>query len=125
MAPRKLPIGEGHYGAPLGDLRKAVHTILSPDSRGCHLSPAMRLVATMMLLWEEDWSRLSGGRYGMTVEEIADRTSLEPRIVRATLAKMVDVRLIRERTDGWELTWKTWYEEALKPWVAHANARHV
>lgn len=85
----------------------------------------MRLVGTMMLLWQEDWHRLSGGRYGMTVEEIADRTSLTDKQVRGVLEKMTKVLLVRERADGWELTVDRWVEAALRPWVAKANHRPV
>jgi hypothetical protein len=120
-----LPLGQGHYGIPLHPLLDATHSILAPASRGTYLTAGMRLVGTMMLLWSEHWKDLTNGRYGMTVEEIADRTSLTPTQVRSVLDKMVKVRLVRERADGWELTVDRWTEEALRPWVAQANYRPV
>lgn len=85
----------------------------------------MRLVATMMILWEEDWHRLSNGRYGMSAAEIADRTSLTEAQVQAIMAKLVDVNLAMEMADGWKLTLEAWIESHLRPWVARANQRPV
>lgn len=119
------PIGQGFYGKPLHPIHSATLTLLAPASRGTYLSPAMRLVATMMLLWSEDWSRLSNGRRGMSAAEIADRTSLTEQQVRNTMAKLVDVQLVREFADGWELTLERWKDAVLKPWVASANFRKV
>jgi hypothetical protein len=119
----KLPIGKGHYGIPIHPVLKATISVLAPASRGTYLSPAMRLVAVTMLLWKDDWDKLSNGRYGMTAAELADRTSLTEQQVIATLAKLVDVQMVRERADGWELTIDRWQEAVLRPAVARASAR--
>ena len=111
------------YGVPMHPVRLAAHGILGCASRGVYLSPAMRLVAVMMLLWAEDWSRMGNGRYGMTPEEIADRTSLTEKQVRDTLTKMVECRLVRERADSWELTEEDWKRSVLKHWLDEANFR--
>lgn len=116
-----MPMGKGHYGKVMPEIEKATHTLLAPASRGVYLSPAMRLVATMMLLWGEDWERLSNGRRGMSEAEIADRTSLTESQVRATLQKLDDVQLVRSYADGWSLTLDRWREAVLKPWVAKAK----
>lgn len=80
----------------------------------------MRLVATMMLLWGEDWLRVSNGRRGFTSEEIADRTSLTPSQVEQTLAKMDDVKLVKTYADGWVLTIDRWKESVLGVWRKQA-----
>lgn len=122
---RSLPLGQGHYGIPLDPLKRSVMHLLGPASRGTYLTAGMRLVAMMMLLWRDEWKRMGNGRYGMEPAHIADCTSLTETQVRAILAKLVDVRLVRERADGWELTLERWEEEALRPWVAQANYRPV
>lgn len=117
------PLGKGHFGEPMPPLVSATHTLLGCTSRGVHLSPAMRLVAVMMLLWGEEWRRLSNGRTGMSADDIADRTSLTTKQVTATLDKMAEVKLVQQHADGWSLTIPEWKKHALGPWMDEANSR--
>jgi len=93
-----------------------MHIALGCKSLGVYLSPAMRLVTVQMLLWQEEWPRMSEGRYGMTYDEISDRTSLTVRQVEETLYKMREVRLVEQRADGWMLTFDRFKGSVLAAW---------
>jgi hypothetical protein len=78
----------------------------------------MRLVATTLLLWSDLWQEESGGRIGMTPDELADRTSLTPIQVDAALAKLEEVRFVQMRADGYILTFEEWKRDVLSKWKA-------
>ena len=92
------------------------HILLGCKSLGVYLSPAMRLVAVTMLLWSEEWPNYSEGRYGMTYDELSDRTSLTPEQIEKTLHKMREVRLVEQRADGWMLTLDRFIGSVLAIW---------
>lgn len=104
----------------LSPVEQSAHTVLGCRSRGVHLSPAMRLVALMFLLWESEWNAESGGRSSMSIEEIADRTSLEDHAVATTLERLANVSLIEQRADGWILTLDKWRTEVFPKWMERA-----
>lgn len=94
-----------------------MHSVYGCVSTGVGLTPSMRLVAGMMLMWGKDWSRITEGRYGMTIEEIADRTSLAPVVIERALEQMVDCKMVERRADGWRLTIERWQESVLPFWL--------
>ena len=107
-------------GQRLPNLDFRAMDLLWPQSTGCGLDPAMRLVALLLLFWDQD---TLAGRIEWDHSQIADRTGLSVDQVSRALDRLRRVNLVQETAAGPKLTW--WeFDEITKPqWMKEALMR--
>lgn len=101
--------------ASMPKIERCCHLLLGSGPRSLMLTAGMRLVAMTLLLWREEWPKISEGRYGMSADEIAACTTLTPEAVDAILVKLEGLLMVRKRADGWELTFDQWLAASGNP----------
>lgn len=110
MPPRKLPHPAVSQRLPQMDSRAM--TILSPTSRGNGLNGPMRLVALLLLLWDEEQGPR---RVEWDHDQIADRTGLTTAQVADALDKLRQVRMVQETAAGPRISW-TQFKRTMTEW---------
>lgn len=93
---------------------------LWPQSTGCGLDPAMRLIALLLLLWDQE---TYAGRIEWDHDQIADRTGLPVSHVAAALDRLRQVHLIEETAAGPKLTFEKWDKTTKPQWRNEALMR--
>lgn len=96
------------------------HWLLMPASKGIGLSGPMRLVALLLMLWDEDTTK---DRIEWDHDQISDRTGLSVPVVADTLDKLRRVHLVTETAAGPKLTWDAFQERTLPRWKLDALMR--
>ena len=94
--------------------------ILWPVSTGCGLDPAMRLVALLLLVWDQEEHR---GKMEWDHDQIADRTGLSVSQVARALDRLRQVHLVRETAAGPRLTFEEWDRTTKPQWLRDAVLR--
>lgn len=88
-------------------------TLLSPVSGGCGLNGPMRLVALLLMVWEDD---SESGRIEWDHDQISDRTGLSVAMVADALDKLRQIELVKETAAGPRLTWEPFSRNTLPAW---------
>lgn len=90
------------------------HRLLAPTSKGTKLSAGMRLVALVLLLWDEE---NDPKRVSMTPDFIADRTSIPLEKLPPIMDNLEAIGLVQMYADGWRLTMDHFNRTTGKLWT--------
>lgn len=97
-------------------------TLMRPTSTGNGLNGPMRLVAMLLMLWDDDTHK---GRIEWDYDQIADRTGLSVSQVEAAIANLRAVNLVRETAAGPKLTWDEFERRTLPSWQVQRQDREL
>jgi hypothetical protein len=94
--------------------------LFQPESTGLGMTGPMRLVALLLMLWDEDTMR---GRVEWDHTQIADRTGLSVAQVATALDQLRQIHLVKETAAGPKLTWEPFETVTLPQWRDQALMR--
>ena len=98
----------------MAQVDQRAHVLLRPKSLGFGMNTPMRLIALLLMLWDEDTVK---GRIEWDHDQIADRTGLTVSQVAKALDQLRQIHLVKETAAGPKLTWEPFAKRTLPAWI--------